>query len=351
MPELVFAIPGDPDQRTGGYLYGRRLAAELASLGWQVESLRLPDDFPAPSPQSLAETDELLGDLPDGRLVMIDGLAFGAMPELAKRHGSRLTLVALVHHPLGYEAGVPAERAAALVAGERVALAHACRVLVTSNSTRISLVTEFGVPAEQIAAALPGTDPAPCANGSGGAGPAVVAVGQVLPRKDFPALIEALVPWRELSWTLTIVGSTSRDSAETAKLHAAIGRNDLEQRVSLLGEVDASALSALLHGSDLFVSSSSFEGFGMAIAEAVACGLPVVAVAGGAVAEWLDPRGAILVPPFRIEALSAALGRVIGDPEELRRLREGAVMARHDLPTWRQCAQAAGALLQEALRA
>ena len=349
MPELVFAVPGDPHQRTGGYLYDRRLAAELAEFGWQITPLRLPDDFPAPSARSLAATDALLAALPDGKLVMIDGLALGAMPDLAERHGPRLPLVALVHHPLGYEAGLSVERADALIASERAALAHARRVLVTSSSTKSTLVAEFGVPAERIAAALPGTDPAPPADGSGGAGLAMLAIGQVLPRKDFPALIEALAPWRDYAWTLLIAGSMGRDPAEAARLRDAIDRHGFVDRVTLVGEVDADALAGLLHRTDLFVSSSRYEGFGMAIAEAVARGLPVVAVAGGAVAEWLDPKGAILVPPDRPEALSEALGKVVGDPDELSRLREGAAVTRQDLPTWQRCAQAASSLLHEAL--
>ena len=349
MPELIFAVPGDPNQRTGGYLYDRRLAVELAKLGWQVTPLRLPDDFPTPSRQSVAAVDELLAGLADGELVMIDGLAFGAMPDLAERHGSRVRLAALVHHPLGYEAGLSPELAAALIASERAALAHACRVLVTSTSTKATLVEDFAVPAERIAAALPGTDPAPRAAGSGSPGPAMLAVGQALPRKDFPALIDALAPWCDYPWTLTIAGSIDRDPTEAARLQDAIGRHGLVDRVTLVGEIDADALAELLHRTDLFVSSSRYEGFGMAIAEAVARGLPVVAVAGGAVAEWLDQRGAILVPADRPQALSAALGKVIGDPDELERLRGGAAVARQDLPTWQQCAQVASSLLHEAL--
>ena len=78
-----FAIPGDIDTPTGGYGYDRRLIAELPKLGWSVEHIRLPDGFPNPDASALAETAALLDRLSDDRLLMIDGLAFGAMPEIA----------------------------------------------------------------------------------------------------------------------------------------------------------------------------------------------------------------------------------------------------------------------------
>lgn len=347
MPELVFAIPGDPLQRTGGYIYDRRLAEELAALGWDIAPMRLPDDFPAPSPASLMASDGLLAGLPDGQLVMVDGLAFGAMPEVAARHAGRLRLVALVHHPLGYETGLTAERAGALVASERAALCHARRVLVTSTTTRATLLEHFAVPDGNVAVALPGTDPAPLAEGSGGDAPALLAVGSVLPRKDFPALVEALAPWRDLPWTLTIAGSTSRDPDEVLRLRAAIDRHGLAGRVVLAGEVDGPALGEFLHRSDLFVSASRYEGFGMALAEAVARGLPVVAVAGGAVADWMDPGAAILVPPGRDGRLSAALGLVLRDPAERARLAAGARAARARLPRWQDTAGTVDRFLRE----
>ena len=128
VPELAFAVPGDPDQRTGGYLYDRRLAAELPALGWEVRPLRLPERFPFPDPADLDETDRLLARLPDGLPVLVDGLAFGAMPEVAARHAARLRLVALVHHPLGYETGLAPDVAARLIERERAALVPAAGV-------------------------------------------------------------------------------------------------------------------------------------------------------------------------------------------------------------------------------
>ena len=349
--EFAFAIPGDPDQRTGGYLYDRRLAAELPRQGWQVRPVRLPDRFPFPGAADLAATDRLLADLPDGMPVVVDGLAFGAMPEAAARHAARLRLVALVHHPLGYETGLSSQAATQLIESERAALGHARHVVVTSTTTAQTLAAAFGVAEAKLTVALPGTDPLPVAAGSDDVAPAMLAVGSVLPRKDFPALVDALATLQDLPWRLVIAGSLARDPAEVDRLRAAVGRHGLSERVTLTGEVAADELRALLHRSDLFVSSSRYEGFGMALAEAVAAGLPVVAVAGGAVADWMDPDAAVLVPPDRPDELALALRSVLVEPDRRHRLRMAALAARSRLPDWAACAAAVAAALDRVARA
>ncbi|MGB5065061.1 MAG: glycosyltransferase family 1 protein, partial [Candidatus Competibacter sp.] len=75
MKSVCFLIPGDPDTRTGGYLYDRRIMAGLATLGWRVELQRLDARFPQPTPAALREADAMLAALPDRALTIIDGLA------------------------------------------------------------------------------------------------------------------------------------------------------------------------------------------------------------------------------------------------------------------------------------
>ena len=104
--------------------------------------------------------------LPDGALAVVDGLAFGVLPELAQRHAQRLRWVALVHHPLSLETGLDAAQQRALFESERRALASARGVIVTSPSTARALAA-FDVAASRIAVVEPGTEPAPLAAGSG----------------------------------------------------------------------------------------------------------------------------------------------------------------------------------------
>lgn len=335
---LTLAYPGDLESRTGGYLYDRRLALELEARGWGVDRLSLPDGFPFPGEADLAATSAALGGLPAGSTVLIDGLALGAMPDLAQSLAARLDLVALVHHPLCLETGLTASQSAALAASERAALAPVRAVIVTSPRTAMSLTELFGVPPAKLTVALPGTDVVPVARGSGGHGCRMVCVGTITPRKGHLVLVEALAELRDLDWSLVCAGSLTRDPATVAAVEALILEHALDPRVRLVGELDADELAALYDGADLCVSASFYEGYGMALAEALARGLPIVAASGGAVADTVPADAGLLVPIDDVNALAEALRRFLTDPTLASSLHHGALVARRSLPTWQDTA-------------
>src|SRR5439155_3040228 len=92
VPDLFFAVPGDLETRTGGYIYDRRLIAELRRLGWSVEPLAWSARFPFPAAADLAAAAGSLAALVDHSLVLIDGLAYGAMSAVAAAEAARLDL-------------------------------------------------------------------------------------------------------------------------------------------------------------------------------------------------------------------------------------------------------------------
>ena len=159
---LHLLVPGDPETLTGGYAYGRRIAAALRARGWGVETHTLYASFPRPTQAALAHAEETLAALPADALVLVDGLAYGAMPRLAGDAAARLRLLALVHHPLAAESGLDGSVQRALRESEREALAAARGVVVTSRATAHALA-DYDVPASRVAVVEPGTDPAPLA--------------------------------------------------------------------------------------------------------------------------------------------------------------------------------------------
>jgi len=343
---LVLAFPGALDARTGGYVYDRRLALALEARGWRVDRLSLPEGFPFPSPEALARSAALLRRLADGATVLVDGLAFGAMPEIAAVEAGRLDLLALVHHPLCLETGLVPAAAAALEESERRALAAARTVVATSPATARTLATLFGLPPARITVAVPGTDPAPVARGSGGPGCRMVCVGTLTPRKGHLLLVEALAGMGDLAWELRCAGSTERHRPTAEAVAAAVAARGLDGRVRLLGELDPDALATLYDAADLCVSASLYEGYGMALSEALGRGLPLVAAAGGAVAETVPAVAGLLVPPGDAVALRAALRRFVEEPGLAAALRAGALAARARLPGWdATAAQVEAALL------
>jgi glycosyltransferase involved in cell wall biosynthesis len=83
----------------------------------------------------------------------------------------------------------------------------------------------------------------------------------------------------------------------------------------------------------------AFEGYGMAFAEAIAHGLPVVGTTGGAIAETVAPGAGVLAPPGDVAALAAALRRLIADVDERGRFAAAAWEAASGLPTWDRAAE------------
>lgn len=343
MTRLVFAIPGDLDARTGGYGYDRRLLAALSAFGVEALHCPLPGGFPHPSEAEIAlSVAAIEAALRPGDAALVDGLAFGALPEPAVR-AIGAPIVALCHHPLCLETGLAQERSRALRESERRALALAARVIVTSPHTGALLTRDFGVPEKKIAVALPGTDPAPRARGSGGA-PALLAVGSIIPRKAFDLIVEALAGLVDLDWRLRIVGGDLAAPRTAEALDALIAARNLGDRIERTGELAAEPLGRLFDASDVFVSASLYEGFGMALAEALARGLPIVTTTGGAAAETIPDAAALKIPPGDVAALREALRRLIADAALRSRLAEAAWRAGQALPRWEDAARIVAAV-------
>jgi glycosyltransferase involved in cell wall biosynthesis len=344
--QVHFAVPGDPDTPTGGYRYDRQLAAGLPVVGWEVRPLPLAVGFPFPDAAARAAAAAAFAQLPDAALVLADALAFGALPAVASAEARRLRLVALVHHPLADETGLGAADRARLLTDERAALATAREVVCTSPATARRLVEGFGVPAERITVASPGTDPAPRAP-CGGNPPVILAVGSLIPRKCHDVLVAALAQIADRPWRARIVGSPLLDPDCAAGLERAIVGARLSDRVTLVGAVPDARTE--LATADIFALASEYEGYGMAFAEALAHGLPVVAARAGAVADLVPEAAGALVPPGDAAAFAVALAALLDDPARRRACSDAAWEAGRRLPRWTDTAAAvAGALARAA---
>ncbi len=336
---IVVVTPEERGGLGGHLLYDRRLARALSEAGFAVELLEAEGAFPFPGEGARRRLAGRLAALPPGTTVILDNLVAGAVPELLATLSGRLRPVVLVHHPLALEHGLPPEEVFRLRVAERTALAHAAAVLTPSLAVRAVLVREYGVPERRITVVPPGIEPGPPARGSGGERVRLLSVAAVIPRKDHIGLVRALAHIAHLPWELEIAGSTTRDPLATARLREAIAAFGFGERVRLLGERRGAALEEVFARADVFVSPSLYEGFGMALLEAVARGLPVVARSGGAVAEVLPPGAVVLVESPSPAALAEALARVIADAGVRARLREAALAARARLPGWAEAAE------------
>jgi glycosyltransferase involved in cell wall biosynthesis len=328
----VFAVPGNLATRTGGYAYDRRIIAELGALGWRTEVLALGEGFPFPREETRAAAGARLAALPPRHPVIIDGLAFGVLPDAAEQLRASHRLLALVHHPLALETGLSAARRAALHASERAALACARHVVAASTTTARLLASDYGVPCERMSVVEPGTDRVAARPRRNVGEVALLSVGAVIPRKGYDVLVAALAKLKHLRWRLVIAGDHARSPDTSRRLEADIAGFGLADRITLLGAVGSEQLASLYADCDLFVLPSRFEGYGMAYAEAIAHGVPVVGTTAGAIPHTVPGGAGVLLPPDDVEALAAALRRLIEDPAERERLAGGARAAR--FPSW-----------------
>jgi GalNAc-alpha-(1->4)-GalNAc-alpha-(1->3)-diNAcBac-PP-undecaprenol alpha-1,4-N-acetyl-D-galactosaminyltransferase len=154
----------------------------------------------------------------------------------------------------------------------------------------------------------------------------VVGMGRMGPEKGFDRLLTAFANCAERhpDWILRIVG----EGTERSRLHALAVKLGLESRIRL--DTVTKEPEKVLHDSDLFVLSSRYEGFPMALLEAMACGLPVISFdcPSGPREMIRDGIDGVLVPPDDVGALANAMGSLMGDPEERRRLATRAVEVR-----------------------
>lgn len=337
MAKLHFVLPGDPETRTGGFIYDRRITEGLLARGHEVATLALPAEFPDPGPEALRQAEALFAGLPDGVRVVVDGLALGVLPDVVAPHAARLELTALVHHPLAAEAGLSEARRDALFESEKRALALVSRIVTTSRHTADSLA-DYGVDVGSVVAVHPGVEAAPLAAGSGEGPFALLCVANLVPRKGHDLLISALARIADLDWRLTCAGNLSRDPAWTEELCRRCAEAGLAERVRFLGEVEDAELERLYATADLFVLASRYEGFGMVFSEAVARGLPVIAGRAGGMPEAVPEGAGLLLPPGDEAALAEALQRLIGDPQAYAELRAGARAARDRLQSWAESA-------------
>jgi glycosyltransferase involved in cell wall biosynthesis len=331
---LVFANSIDYAPLTGGFVYNTRLMRELGACGWDVATLDLPAGFPRPDAAARARSAALLAALPDRALVVADQICLSPLADVLAREAARLRFVMIFHHPIAKEEGLPPDEQARFMAAERAALA-ACRlVIATSETTAATLIAEYDVPNARIAVALPGIERVAVVEPPEADVLRLLSVGAIIERKGYHILVDALAGLAHLRWHLDIVGDLERAPAYVDRLQARIAAARLTGRVVLRGGITSAELDAAWRSAHVYVAASLHEGYGMAVAEAIARGLPTVTTGADAVRGWLEPNAALIVSERSPEALRAALARVLAEPSLRSELRAAALRAAEHFPTW-----------------
>ncbi|MFI6663368.1 glycosyltransferase family 4 protein [Streptomyces sp. NPDC050481] len=347
-----FVMPGGVDDSTapsGGNAYDRRVCLDLPGFGWQVERHAVAGSWPRPGAAARSELARTLRDLPDDTVVLIDGLVACGVPEIIVPEAERLRLAVLVHLPLGDETGLEPNLALELDAKEREVLRAVPAVIATSDWAVRRLVSHHGLAPERVHVATPGADIAPLASGTDGVS-RLLCVAAVTPRKGQHRLIEALAGAQDLPWSCVCVGGITQDPEYVASLRMLIKKYGLQDRLHLAGPQAGAELDASYAAADLMVLASYAETYGMAVTEALARGIPVLATDVGGLPEAVGraPDGGvpgILVPPEDPAALAAELRGWFGEADVRRRLKAAARGRRAALDGWATTARSLAGVL------
>lgn len=352
--EVHVVLPGgvhDAGSPSGGNVYDLRVCQELArEHGWHVRPTAVPGTWPQPSPAACAALDRALAAMPDGAVVLLDGLVACGVPGTVVPHASRLALAVLVHLPLADETGLPPALAADLTERERATLRAAAAVVVTSRWAA-GRIAGHGLDAARVHVAEPGTDAAPLAPGTDGAS-GLLCVASVTPRKGQDLLVEALSQLGDRTVTCVLAGPLDRDPGYVARLRDRLDQLGMRGRVRLAGPLGGPDLEAAYRAADLVVLVSWTETYGMAVAEALARGIPVLASDAGALPDTLGlapdgTRPGLLVPAGDVPALATALRRWLDEPDLRERLRRSAQYRRGILGGWEHTARHLHGVLEQ----
>jgi len=218
-------------------------------------------------------------------------------------------------------------------------LGHAARVIVTSEQEAKEAIA-WGVPREQIVMRRNGLDlsefePLPprgafrASLGIGTDERVVLYLGRLAVKKNVPMLVEAFaeVPWPKAR--LLIIGPDDGDGTRAA-IERAIARTGLADSVHVLGPLYGRQRVSALVDADVLVLPSMHENFGNVVAEALACGTPVIVTTQCGVAPLVEGRAGLVVEPEK-EAVASALRRMLEDEALRRRFAEGARAMRDEL--------------------
>lgn len=349
MKTAAMAVPGDITTLTGGYIYDRHVLEELRKAGRTIRLIRLPDGFPFVSPSDMGKALAALQVLPESCPVIVDGLAFGALDTsgVAK---IKAPIVALVHHPLALESGLPEAQQDHLWRTERDNLRFAARVLVPSPHTRAILIERYDVPSDKIHIALPGSTQPMIQTGDVVqklVPPLILSVGILHPRKGHDVLIDALAQIADLDWQARIVGNPWEQGHSEA-LQDRIIRAGLADRLHLAGRVSDVELDKLYRQASHFALATRYEGYGIVFNEALVHGLPIVSCRTGAVPDTVPPETGVLVERDDPAAFAVALRSLLTEPDRYQAMAAAAARFGSGLATWENTAHVAGEALDAA---
>jgi glycosyltransferase involved in cell wall biosynthesis len=343
---VTVVVPGSISMRTGGSIYDRRMAEGLQARGWNVGIVEI-DPITHPLAPPIYSAPPQFSSIPDGNVVLIDGLAFGTMPHIIEHEAWRLRFVPIVHMPLANTPGLTPGEGAWLSNLERRALQHARHVVITGSRAKAPVQALTGwSDSGPITRIAPGTDRRDETDWKRFESARVwlLCVANVTPGKGHDILLKALADMQHVDWTLACVGSEARDPHAAGHVRKLAEELGIASRVIWRGALDDAGLEDAYATADLFALATRSETYGMAVAEAISHGLPVVSTRTGEIPSIVGDAG-LLAEPGDAAGFGSLLAQALSDAGLRQSLRDRTSEAASRLPTWDEAADAMASVL------
>ena len=341
---IGFIIYGSLDTLTGGYLYDKMVVKGLIELGHNVEIISLRSStYPGRLLYGLSPRlhDRLLTSRFD--ILIQDELCHPTLFLVNRRlrRQIRPILLALVHHTLSAEPRNKwYNRFLAIIERHYLSTVHGCIFNSKTTSTQVATLINthyheviappagdrFGPPLSPAAISKRNKQPGALE---------LVFLGNVIPRKGLLPLLKALAKVESRIWRLSIIGGLDFDRTHTAKARKLIEELGIGEAVRFLGTQENEKLVETLKSSHIFCMPYAYEGFGIAILEAMAFGLPAIGSSDGAAFETIRHKeNGYLLDADDLIGLGSILHELYHDREKLTELAMAARNTYVQAPGW-----------------
>jgi glycosyltransferase involved in cell wall biosynthesis len=334
---LSLVTLGDPTKQTGGHRYQRVMAAAASEHGAEIRFSSIPAR-PWPAAVAAASTVRHAAVRSEG--ILLDSIAASLAAPWVRP--GRVPFIAVVHQqPGGVDHGPVRSR---FVAGlDRGAYRRSTGAIAVSEGLADDL-RRAGVPSERIRVVPPGCD-VPVAAGAPldlrrGRRAAILCVANWSPGKGIMDLVEAFASLPEEAATLWLVGSQDADRTYADRVRRRISASDLRRRVIACGTMPIEQVGRFHRAADVFALCSTVDTYGIAWAEAISAGLPVIGWHAANLPRLAeDGREALMPEPGDHRGLASALRTITTDVAVRRRLAAAARRRAQALPTWDRSAE------------
>lgn len=336
---------------TGGILYDYMIGKRFEIEGWTVKYFNLeslPDlakklKYPATPRLRRASSgyDILITDLGNSTLTM----------GLQKKFGNSGKLTVMIcHHFRQHLEKTPIRRLLYRISEERVV--RTANLLVANSSYTFRKLEAMGRDSDDIVLARPGLSVPFVESPSIRQNPTeILTVCGIEPRKGVLEMVKALKESGLEGVNLTVAGELYDDSEYFRSVRKAVSDLGLNSRVRFTGKLDHLSLLQEFRRADVFMMLSYWEGYGMAIAEAMASGLPVISTTAGAITDLVDNGiTGLLVEPGDWKEASRYLSDLFRDDSLRRRLSRAAVEKASGFPSWESTTKSVFETVQEKLK-